>query len=100
MPLPAILAAPAAMQLLTLGGAFVAGAMLAGGQRGPERVDMATEDALDRLPDGGDLRLDPANGRADAEGRWRRTLRLRAGGPGVTVDLAGLARLRVRRAVD
>jgi hypothetical protein len=97
MPLPAILAAPGALKLLTLGGAFAAGAMIAA-RRGPERVDIVTEDALDRLPDGGDLRMDPGNGRADAEGRWTRTLRLGAAGPGVTVDLAGLARVRVTRA--
>jgi len=97
MPLPAILVAPATLQVLTLGAAFAAGAVVAA-RRGPERVDMASEDALDRLPDGADLRVDPRNGRADAEARWSRTLRLGAGGPGVTVDVAGLARLRVRRA--
>lgn len=96
MPLPAILVAPVTLRLLTLGAAFAVGAVVAA-RRGPERVDMATEDALDRLAEGADLRLDPGNGRADAEARWSRTVRLGARGPGVTLDVAGLARLRVRR---
>jgi hypothetical protein len=94
MPLPAVLVAPLTLRLLQLGAAVAIGAVLAA-RRGPERVDMATEDALDRLPEGGDLRLDPANGRADAEARLRRTVRF--GRAGVEIEAAGLARLRVRR---
>ena len=41
------------------------------------------------------LRADPANGRADAEGRWRRVVRL--GGRGVEIEAAALGRLRWRR---
>jgi hypothetical protein len=94
MPLPAVFVAPLTLRLLQLGAAVAVGAILAA-RRGPERVDMATEDALDRLPEGGDLRLDPANGRADADARLRRTVRL--GRAGVEIEAAGLARLRVRR---
>lgn len=95
MPLPAVLAAPVALRLLQLGGAVALGLWLAR-REGPERLDIATEDVLDRLPEGSDLRLDPANGRADAETRLRRTLRF--AGRGVEIEAAGLARLRVRRA--
>lgn len=94
--LPAVLSAPVALRLLQLGGAVALGALLAA-RRGPERIDIVSEDALDAVPDGADLRLDPANGRADAEARWRRAVRLGARGPGVEVDFAALGRLRARR---
>jgi hypothetical protein len=95
MPLPAIIAAPFAVQAMQLGAAAALGFWLAR-RGGPERVDLPTEDALDRLPEGADIRVDPDNGRADAEIRARRILRV-VGGPGVAVDFAALARLRVRR---
>jgi hypothetical protein len=56
-----------------------------------------TDDALDRLAEGGDVRVDRAGGRADAEFRWARTARVGVDGPGVAVEIAGLARLRARR---
>jgi hypothetical protein len=95
MPLPVILTSPLTLRLAQIAAAAAVGAVLAA-RRGPERVDMASEDALDRVPEGGDLRLDPANGRADAEARFRRVVRL--GRRAVEIEAAGLARLRVRRA--
>ena len=93
MALPA-LAAPVALRLATIGAAVALGA-LAAARRGPERIDIVTESALDRLPDGADLRLDPSNGRGDAEGRIRRVVAL--GRSVWAVDAAFLARFRVRR---
>ena len=100
MPLlPAALAplAPVAGRLALMGAAYAAGALIAARSRGPERVDMATEDALDRLHEGAEVRVDRANGRADAEARVERTLRLGPDGPGVSVEVAGIGRLRARR---
>lgn len=96
MPLPAIVAAPFAVQAVQLGAAVAIGFWLAR-RGGPERIDLATDDALDRLPDGVGMRVDPDAGRADAEIRLRRILRVVGGGSGLAVDFAGLARLRVRR---
>lgn len=96
MPLPAVFAAPVVWKAATILGAFAAGAVVAA-RRGPERVDIVTDDALDRLADGPDLRIDPNNGRIDAEARLTRTIRLGPNGPGVSVEAAGIARLRMRR---
>ncbi len=98
MALPAVLLTPLALRALQVGGALAIAAYVARRNRadaGPERVDMASEDALDRVPEGADLRLDRANGRADAEGRWRRVVRL--GRHGVEIEAAALGRLRWRR---
>ena len=95
MPLP-IAIAPVLFQVLKIGGALALGAALAH-RRGPERLDIATEDTLDRLPDGGHVRVDRDAGRADGEVRWRRKIRFGARGPGVEVELAALGRLRARR---
>lgn len=99
MPLPAVIAplAPIATRLALMGAAYAAGALIASRSRGPERVDMATEDQLDRLHEGVEVRVDRPNGRADAEARLTRTLRVGPGGPGVEVELAGIGRLRLRR---
>ncbi|MGF1657885.1 MAG: hypothetical protein ACFCUS_00465 [Rubrimonas sp.] len=96
MPLPALLTAPLALRLAQLAAAAAIGAALAA-RRGPERLDIATEDALDRVPEGADLRLDPRAARADAEARWRRAVRLGSDGPGVEIDLCAVGRLRARR---
>lgn len=98
MALPAVILTPLALRALQVGGALALAAWVARRSRvdaGPERLDMASEDALDRVPEGADLRLDPANGRADAEGRWRRVVRL--GRHGVEIEAAALGRLRLRR---
>jgi hypothetical protein len=100
VPLPAVLApvilGPVALRAAQIGAGVAIGLWLAR-RRGPERLDILAEDALDRLPEGADLRLDPDNGRADAEARWARTVRLGARGPGVAVEIAALGRLKVRR---
>ena len=98
MALPAVLLTPIALRALQIGRALALAALVASRKRaseGPERVDMASEDALDRIPEGADLRADPANGRADAEGRWRRVVRL--GGHGLEIEAAALGRLRWRK---
>ncbi len=100
MALPALLFSPLALRALQVGGAVALGALIAARRRaaeGPERLDIASDDALDRVAEGADLRLDRANGRADAEARVARTVRLGRDGPGVSVDFAALGRLRVRR---
>jgi hypothetical protein len=98
MPLPALAPlAPIALRLAAYGGAVMLGAALAG-RRGPERIDMQSEEALDRVPEGADLRVDRANGRADAEARIARTIRIGRDGPGLSFELAGLGRARIRRA--
>jgi hypothetical protein len=61
----------------------------------PRRIDPDAEVALDALPDG--LRVGHAPGQMNATGRWRRRMRLGRTGPGMEIDLGGLARLRLRR---
>jgi hypothetical protein len=61
--------------------------------------DAESEHALDRLPE----RVELGPHRAEAErglhgqGRFRRVLRLKQNGPGIEIDGAALARLRIRR---
>ena len=76
-------------------GAVAALAYAASRRARPHRVDPAAEAALDRLPEG--LDVGHAPGRMTATGRWRRRVRLGRTGPGVEIDLVGLARLRLRR---
>ena len=99
MPLPIALStaalAPLALRAAPLIAAAALGAAI--GRRGPERLDPRGEEALDDIPEGSDLRVDPRSGRADAEARWRRVLRIGRDGPGLSVELAMLGRLRVRR---
>jgi hypothetical protein len=100
MPLPALAPlTPIALRLAAYGGAVALGALIAG-RRGPERIDMQTEETLDRLPEGVDLRVDRPNGRADAEARFARTIRIGPTGPGLSVEVAGIGRLRIRRAAQ
>lgn len=97
MPLPVVLS-PLAMTALRIGGAVAVG-MLLSRRRGPERLDLASEDHLDRVPEGADLRSDlrARQARLDGEARFVRSVRLGASGPGVEIDLAALGRLRARR---
>ncbi len=62
----------------------------------PARRDQRTEDALDDLPEGTTLHRDDDATRGTL--RLRRTIRLGDRGPGLEIDLAALARLRMRRA--
>lgn len=97
MPLPLVIP-PVAYTLVKIGAAAAAGAALAArGRRGPERIDLQSENALDRLPPGVDLRMDRPNGRADADVRLARAMRLGPGGPGFAFEIAGIGRLRFRR---
>lgn len=59
------------------------------------RFDQTVDDAMDDTPEGVSLHRsdDQVNGAA----RWRRVMRIGRTGPGVEVDVTGLARLRVRR---
>lgn len=59
------------------------------------RRDQRAEDALDDLPEGAALGRSGED--VHAAGRWRRTVRLGAGGPGVDIDISGFARVRLRR---
>jgi hypothetical protein len=61
----------------------------------PRRIDPAAETALEALPEG--VKLGHAPGQMNATARWRRALRMGAQGPGMEIDLSGIARLRLRR---
>jgi len=50
---------------------------------------------MDRMPDG--LHIGHAPGQLNASARLRRILRAGTAGPGMEIDLSGLARLRLRR---
>jgi hypothetical protein len=76
-------------------GAVAALAYAAARRARPRRIDPAAEAAMDTMPDG--LHMGHAPGQLNAAGRWRRAVRLGATGPGMEIDLAGLARLRLRR---
>ncbi len=64
----------------------------------PGRTDQDGEDALDRTPEGVTLnRPRDRKEQTNATGRWRRVIRLGRTGPGVEIDLTGLARVKIRR---
>ena len=77
-------------------GAVAALAYAAARRAGPRRIDPAAEAAMDDMQEG--LHMGHAPGQMTATGRWRRVLRVGHAGPGMEIDLAGLARLRLRRA--
>jgi len=56
--------------------------------------DQRAEDALDDLCEGVTLRHEP--GQTNGTGRFRRVVRIGTNGPGLEVDLAALARLKLR----
>lgn len=58
--------------------------------------DQRVEDALDDLPEGAAYATTAEGARAAA--RWRRTFRVGTEGPGITIDIAALGRVRIRRA--
>ena len=58
--------------------------------------DQRAEDALDAVEEGISVARSPDGARGTA--RWKRTIRLGAAGPGLTLDFAALGRLRVSRA--
>lgn len=61
------------------------------------RIDQRAEDALDEMSEGVTLTRPADRDQMNASGRFRRILRLGPDGPGIEVDLSGLARFRVRR---
>jgi hypothetical protein len=65
---------------------------------GVSQTDQRSEDALDRVADGIAAHRPKDRPQVNAEGRFRRVIRLGPDGPGLEVDLAALGRLRVRRA--
>jgi hypothetical protein len=97
MPLP-IAIPPIAWTALRLG-AMAAFAVYAARARTSQPKDAEHEHVLDGLRDG----LEAAPHAAEAErayhgrGRFRRVIRLGTDGPGVEIDAAALARLRLRR---
>jgi len=76
-------------------GAVAAIAYAAARRARPRRIDPAAEAAMDRMPDG--LHIGHAPGQLNASARLRRILRAGTAGPGMEIDLSGLARLRLRR---
>lgn len=96
MPAPLILA-PVALRLLHIG-AVAALVVIAARRRTNAPLDDKREAALDDAPETGSLatRLGEGEARADAAGRWNRRIRLGRKGPGLEIDLAGIARARFR----
>lgn len=96
MPAPVLLS-PLTLRLLALGGTALAAAALRARRA---RADARREAALDRVDEGlaVDADRDGEERSATAEGRWRRVFRLGANGPGVELDIAAIARARIRPA--
>ncbi len=61
----------------------------------PGRLDQNVEDAMDETPEGMTLRRE--KGQTNATGRWTRSVRVGATGPGVKIDATGFARIKVTR---
>ena len=62
------------------------------------RTDQAGEDALDRTPEGVTMhRPKDRTEQTNATFRWRRVVRLGRSGPVVEVDVAGLARIKIKK---
>lgn len=97
MPAPLALS-PLAWTAIRLG-AVAAVTMFVSRNRESEPKDAGHETVLDDLPEG----VSAAPHRAEAEsalhghGRFKRTIRLRPGGPGFEIDAAALGRFRLRR---
>lgn len=94
----ALLISPLARMALRYG-AVAALALIAARSRASQPKDARHDVVLDDLPEG----IRAARHRAEAEsalhgdGRLRRVFRLHPGGPGLEIEAAGLARLRMRR---
>lgn len=97
MPAPIALT-PLAWMVLRYG-AVAAVTMVAARARPSQPKDAAHEATLDDVPEGIRARTHRAEGEnaVHGDGKVRRTLRLRPGGPGLEMEFAGLARMRMRR---
>lgn len=105
MPAPAFLA-PLAWRAVQVGAvaalsAYAARRSAAARPPAPEDdpTDIWRERALDDVEEGvsADVTRGEDRTRVDGAGRFRRSVRLGAAGPGVEVDLSGLMRLKLRR---
>lgn len=59
------------------------------------RRDQSTEDALDQVEEGLEMRRDAQQ--LNATGRFRRIVRLGSNGPGVELDATALTRIRIKK---
>jgi hypothetical protein len=85
---------PIAVAALRYG--VVAAIAYAAAQRArPGRIHPSAEAVMEQLPEG--ARVGHAPGQLNATARWRRAVRMGTQGPGMEIDLSGLARLRLRR---
>jgi hypothetical protein len=87
--------APAAGLVLRYGAMALAAYAVARSLEGG-RLSQPVEDEMDAAPEGLAARRD--GDQVNGSGRFRRTLRLGSGGPGITVDATFLGRVRVTRA--
>jgi hypothetical protein len=97
MPAPIALT-PLAWMVLRYG-AVAAVTMVAARARPSQPKDAAHEAVLNDVPEGVRARPHRAEGEngVHGDGKLRRVLRLRPGGPGIEIEATGLARLRMRR---
>lgn len=89
--------APVAVVALRYGAVALALYALSRRARHGGRIDQRVEDAMDELHDGLSTQRPRDRDQINATARMRRTLRLGPAGPGVEIDFASLARLRLRR---
>lgn len=97
MPAPIVPIAWTAVRL----GALAAVAIMAARHRASMAKDPHQEATLDDVPEG--LRFTPHRAEGEngvtGDGRYRRVIRFGPNGPGLEIDAAGFARLRLRRVV-
>ncbi|MGB0505814.1 MAG: hypothetical protein ACPGGK_06420 [Pikeienuella sp.] len=98
MPAP-IAFAPIAWKAAQLGAVAALTYYATRRQRAPGPRDVWRETALNDLDIGleTDFAREQNDARAAAAGKWRRGWRIGAEGPGVEMEIAGLARIRLRR---
>ncbi len=97
MPAPIALS-PLAWMVLRYG-AVAAVTMAAARMRPSQPKDPAHDTVLNEVPEGLRAHSHRAEGEnaVHGDGKLRRVLRLRPGGPGIEIEASGLARLRMRR---
>lgn len=99
MPLPVVVAAPAAMKVLGWSAAGAAALYVAARAAGERARPLHEETAFDGVPEGVrvDASRDAGRTRADMRIGARRVLRPFPGGPGVEIEGKLLGRLRISR---